>query len=56
VGRYHYLIFFRELENQLYGGTDFYFAALVQVDDPSQLKLCQRELMGHEWVELDHID
>lgn len=47
VGEYRYLIFFRELENQLYSGTDFYFASLLQVEDISTLKLCERELMAY---------
>lgn len=40
----------------MYGGTDFYFASLVQVDDISQLKLCERELANHEWVDLGKIE
>ena len=48
------MVYFRELNNTFFDGTDYYFANYVELDKSSlaNFKLCERELNGYRWVDL----
>lgn len=54
VVNFKYMVYFRELHNTLFDGTDYYYANYVELDKSSLsgLKLCERELSGYRWVDL----
>ena len=51
---FQYMVYIRELSNTFFDGTDLYFANYVKLhkDSLERFRLCQRELKGHEWVDL----
>lgn len=40
--KYRYIVFFRELENTIFGGTDFYFGCVMDLPEGEEnnFKLC----------------